>query len=78
MMHQYKIGKEPPQWSDEAQTITFIVTEDCNLRCKYCCVNIILTISKIKGLSTLARILRRPNADESADRKACRRQERGI
>lgn len=36
MMHQYKIGKEPPQWSDEAQTITFIVTEDCNLRCKYC------------------------------------------
>ena len=24
------------QWSETAQTITFIVTEDCNLRCKYC------------------------------------------
>ena len=32
----YKIGKTPPQWSSKAQTITFVVTEDCNLRCKYC------------------------------------------
>lgn len=36
MVTPYKIGKTPPQWSDTAQTITFIVTEDCNLRCKYC------------------------------------------
>ena len=38
----------------------------------------IQTISKIKGLSTLARILRRPNADESADKKGHRRQGRGM
>lgn len=36
MSGQYKVGKAPAQWSDKAQTITFIVTEDCNLRCKYC------------------------------------------
>lgn len=35
-METYKIGKSPTQWSENAQTITFIVTEDCNLRCKYC------------------------------------------
>jgi len=37
----YSIGKMDGMWgSDEsgniAQTITFVVTEDCNLRCKYC------------------------------------------
>lgn len=36
MRDQYTVGKTPMQWSDTAQTITFIVTEDCNLRCKYC------------------------------------------
>lgn len=38
-MSNYKIGKAPPQWSESAQTITFIVTEDCNLRCKYCYIS---------------------------------------
>lgn len=29
--------KTAQSWhSDRAQTVTFIVTEDCNLRCKYC------------------------------------------
>lgn len=33
----YKVGKAVPSWKDgSAQTITFIITEDCNLRCKYC------------------------------------------
>lgn len=36
MREQYTVGKAPAQWSETAQTITFIVTEDCNLRCKYC------------------------------------------
>ena len=35
MSGQYKVGKSPLQWSEKAQSITFIVTEDCNLRCKY-------------------------------------------
>ena len=39
MKNSYKIGKAPPQWSENAQTITFIVTEDCNLRCKYCYIS---------------------------------------
>jgi radical SAM peptide maturase (CXXX-repeat target family)/CXXX repeat peptide maturase len=35
--NSYKIGKSPSQWKDGmVQVITFIVTEDCNLRCKYC------------------------------------------
>ena len=35
--NKYKVGKNLLSWkSGEAQTITFIVTEDCNLRCKYC------------------------------------------
>lgn len=35
--NQYKLGNFLPQWkAEDAQTITFIVTEDCNLRCKYC------------------------------------------
>ncbi len=34
---KYKIGKYKDEWGNgEAQTLTFIVTEDCNLRCKYC------------------------------------------
>ncbi|MDO5376839.1 MAG: radical SAM peptide maturase, CXXX-repeat target family [Clostridia bacterium] len=33
----YKVGKTIPSWKEgNAQTITFVVTEDCNLRCKYC------------------------------------------
>lgn len=36
MRELYTVGKAPMQWSETAQTITFIVTEDCNLRCKYC------------------------------------------
>lgn len=35
----YKVGIANPEWEEgQAQTITFIVTEDCNLRCKYCYV----------------------------------------
>lgn len=33
----YSIGTGSQSWqSDKAQTVTFIVTNDCNLRCKYC------------------------------------------
>ncbi|HJC23204.1 MAG TPA: radical SAM peptide maturase, CXXX-repeat target family [Candidatus Eisenbergiella merdavium] len=33
----YKIGRGVPTWRDgSAQSISFVVTEDCNLRCKYC------------------------------------------
>lgn len=36
-MGRYTIGKSVMSWGgDDVQTITFIVTEDCNLRCKYC------------------------------------------
>lgn len=35
----YSVGKSTESWRAEtAQTITFIVTHDCNLRCKYCYV----------------------------------------
>lgn len=34
---KYTMGKMVPAWKGgEALTITFVVTEDCNLRCKYC------------------------------------------
>ncbi|PXX74499.1 radical SAM peptide maturase (CXXX-repeat target family)/CXXX repeat peptide maturase [Dielma fastidiosa] len=34
---KYTVGKNIESWKDgEAQTVTFVVTEDCNLRCKYC------------------------------------------
>ena len=34
---KYKVGSPIPIWKEGmAQTLTFIVTEDCNLRCKYC------------------------------------------
>ena len=37
MTKQYAIGSADSEWGDGiAQTLTFIVTEDCNLRCKYC------------------------------------------
>lgn len=37
--NKYTIGKDVGSWRNEsAQTLTFIVTEDCNLRCKYCYV----------------------------------------
>ena len=32
----YTLGKQMKQWNEKAQSLTFIVTEDCNLRCKYC------------------------------------------
>lgn len=33
----YTVGTMQPEWGgDDVQTLTFIVTEDCNLRCKYC------------------------------------------
>ncbi len=33
----YKLGGGTPNWmSGRAHNITFIVTEGCNLRCKYC------------------------------------------
>lgn len=33
----YKFGPFIPLWNEgKAQMVTFIVTEDCNLRCKYC------------------------------------------
>lgn len=33
----YTVGKRMAEWGyGNAQSITFIVTEDCNLRCKYC------------------------------------------
>lgn len=34
---QYTIGTMSEEWgAGDAQSLTFIVTEDCNLRCKYC------------------------------------------
>lgn len=39
MNNNYSVGNIQPEWNDGmAQTLTFIVTEDCNLRCKYCYV----------------------------------------
>ena len=36
-VENYKIGRGVPTWRDgAAQSISFVVTEDCNLRCKYC------------------------------------------
>ena len=32
----YTLGRPIKQWSQDAQVLTFVVTEDCNLRCKYC------------------------------------------
>ena len=33
----YKIGTQIKSWKDNSvQSLTFIVTADCNLRCKYC------------------------------------------
>ena len=35
----YTLGTRQSSWKDGmAQTVTFIVTDDCNLRCKYCYV----------------------------------------
>lgn len=34
---KYTVGIMEQDWGgDDVQTLTFIVTEDCNLRCKYC------------------------------------------
>lgn len=34
---KYTFGKLTGSWkADESQTVTFVVTNDCNLRCKYC------------------------------------------
>lgn len=36
-MSKYLMGDKLPQWkSGIAQTITFVITQQCNLRCKYC------------------------------------------
>ena len=33
----YRVGAAPELWNGGiSQSLTFIVTEDCNLRCKYC------------------------------------------
>lgn len=33
----YRVGTAPESWGgDSVQTLGFVVTEDCNLRCKYC------------------------------------------
>ncbi|SCG82585.1 radical SAM domain protein [Proteiniborus sp. DW1] len=35
--NNYTFGKQVGSWhADRAQTVTFVVTDDCNLRCKYC------------------------------------------
>lgn len=35
--NEYKLGTQLEAWNGStAQSLTFIVTEDCNLRCKYC------------------------------------------
>ncbi|MFA9377333.1 MAG: radical SAM peptide maturase, CXXX-repeat target family [Lachnotalea sp.] len=37
MGKKYTVGTQIPEWkSGMSQSLTFIVTEDCNLRCKYC------------------------------------------
>lgn len=37
--NEYRVGTMIKEWGDgKAQTLTFIVTNDCNLRCKYCYV----------------------------------------
>lgn len=34
---KYTVGSQLESWNGStAQSLTFIVTEDCNLRCKYC------------------------------------------
>lgn len=33
---EIKMGKLPKEWNESAKSITFCVTEDCNLACKYC------------------------------------------
>ena len=36
-LRETKIGARAPSWQEgRAKTVTFIVTEDCQLRCKYC------------------------------------------
>ena len=36
-MNNYLMGDEMEPWKGGmAQTITFVITQDCNLRCKYC------------------------------------------
>ena len=36
---RYSVGKMMEEWgAGKAQTLTFVVTNDCNLRCKYCYV----------------------------------------
>ncbi len=33
---EIRMGKLPTLWNEKAKSITFCVTEDCNLACKYC------------------------------------------
>ena len=38
---RYSVGKMMEEWgAGKAQTLTFVVTNDCNLRCKYCMLHI--------------------------------------
>ena len=44
---RYSVGKMMEEWgAGKAQTLTFVVTNDCNLRCKYCYVTHKETIYK--------------------------------
>lgn len=36
MNGEIRMGQLPKQWNEAAKSITFCVTEDCNLACKYC------------------------------------------
>ena len=36
MRRQIQMGQLPRQWNEKAKSITFCVTEACNLACKYC------------------------------------------
>lgn len=36
-MANYTMGNQIESWKGGiAQTLTFVITQDCNLRCKYC------------------------------------------
>lgn len=45
---EYKVGTSIPTWGGgQAQSITFVVTDDCNLRCKYCYITHKTSTSKM-------------------------------
>lgn len=53
---KYTLGKNLKMWAPAAQTISFIVTEDCNLRCKYCYITHKAS-NKVMELSTAQRFI---------------------